>query len=402
STALSSDYAHYLKLLFPRAKLIFLHRNPIDAFVSYLISARLGVGERQNELSARFVEHWSRLTAGFLLAADNLGGILVGYDHVVAAEPRRIENYLGLPLSATPSGSSEMPRECELQSLHAEDQALLTEQLGELALRLGYRLETPRPRALDITPQAVPVSAYLTGSTREGAVRKCAVLVPALRYIEPECEDALAELERRGYSVIRMRGCSSIDQARSVLATVALDEGFDETVWIDADTQFNPDAVDRLRSHAVPIVAGLCARKGPRLGLAVGAMPGARELLLGEGGGLVEVLYAGTGFLLVRREVYTAIQQRLHLPICDEDKAHRAIPFFMPMLEDWGGRMSYLNEDYAFSRRARLCGYKIMADTSIRLWHIGPYRYGYEDAGNEVERVPTYRHVFDAERRDER
>ncbi|MGH7135975.1 MAG: hypothetical protein ACREHD_09560 [Pirellulales bacterium] len=111
---------------------------------------------------------------------------------------------------------------------------------------------------------------------------------------------------------------------------------------------------------------------------------------------LVEILYAGMGFTLVRREVYLAIQHRFELPTCSPTTPRRSIPFFMPMLEHWGGEMSYLAEDYAFSRRARLCGYKIMADTSIRLWHIGMYRYGYEDAGNEVERVPTYRHVFES------
>ncbi|HEX7380455.1 MAG TPA: hypothetical protein VF278_25300 [Pirellulales bacterium] len=124
-------------------------------------------------------------------------------------------------------------------------------------------------------------------------------------------------------------------------------------------------------------------------------LPGTREVTMGEGGGLVEVLYAGTGFLLVRRGVYVAIQQRFNLPLCDGGRAHRAIPFFMPMLEEWGGTMSQLGEDYAFSRRARLCGYKIMADTSIRLWHIGPYHYGYEDAGTELQRLASYRHMFE-------
>jgi GT2 family glycosyltransferase len=36
----------------------------------------------------------------------------------------------------------------------------------------------------------------------------------------------------------------------------------------------------------------------------------------------------------------------------------------------------YLAEDYAFCERARQCGFKIMADTTIRLWHIGEYAYG--------------------------
>ena len=31
-----------------------------------------------------------------------------------------------------------------------------------------------------------------------------------------------------------------------------------------------------------------------------------------------------------------------------------------------------------------------MADTSIRLWHVGPYRYGWEDAGKSHDRYADY------------
>ena len=54
----------------------------------------------------------------------------------------------------------------------------------------------------------------------------------------------------------------------------------------------------------------------------------------------------------------------------------------------------YLAEDYAFCARARQCGIAIMADTSIRLWHVGTYRYGWEDAGSDKERFATYNYFF--------
>jgi hypothetical protein len=50
----------------------------------------------------------------------------------------------------------------------------------------------------------------------------------------------------------------------------------------------------------------------------------------------------------------------------------------------------YLSEDYAFCARARQCGFQIMADTTIRLWHVGSYRYGWEDAGGDKQRFGTY------------
>ena len=59
-------------------------------------------------------------------------------------------------------------------------------------------------------------------------------------FIHPPCEDALRELERRGYEVRRVGGYAAIDQARNQLATDALLDGFEETMWIDADLGFDP------------------------------------------------------------------------------------------------------------------------------------------------------------------
>ena len=83
----------------------------------------------------------------------------------------------------------------------------------------------------------------------------CVVLMPVGSHIEPQTENALRELERRGYPVWRSFGCSAIDFARSRLATQALSEGFAETLWIDADIVFDPDEVDRLRARRLQTFA---------------------------------------------------------------------------------------------------------------------------------------------------
>lgn len=40
----------------------------------------------------------------------------------------------------------------------------------------------------------------------------------------------------------------------------------------------------------------------------------------------------------------------------------------------------YLAEDFAFCERARRAGHPVLADTSIRLFHIGRYGYSWEEA----------------------
>jgi hypothetical protein len=113
-------------------------------------------------------------------------------------------------------------------------------------------------------------------------------------------------------------------------------------------------------------------------------------MVFGKRGGLVELLYAGTGFMLVRREVYLTIQQKLKLPVCNERFGHPMFPFFLPMIRPIEDGYWYLAEDYAFCHRARLCGYRIFADTSIRLFHIGNHRFSWEDAGMDRPRFGTF------------
>jgi hypothetical protein len=208
-------------------------------------------------------------------------------------------------------------------------------------------------------------------------------------HVEPACEDALKELERRGYVVRRVRGYAAVDQARNHMATDALAEGFQETMWIDSDVSFDPDVVDQLRAHRLPVVCGIYPRKGQRC-LTCHVLPETTQLIFGAQGGLMEILYAAAGFLLVQREVYVDIQARFKLPTCNERFGQRMVPFYQPMVVPDGDGYWYLPEDYAFCERARRCGYKVWADTSIRLWHHGGYAYGWEDAGIEQKRFGTF------------
>lgn len=218
----------------------------------------------------------------------------------------------------------------------------------------------------------------------------CAVLVPAYGQIEPECNAALIELERRGYTVWRTTGIAQVDLARSQMASDALAAGFEETMWIDADVGFNANDVDRLRAHRLPVVAGIYPKKGKRE-LAVHSVPGTESIVFGKAGGLLEIKYAATGFLLVAADVYHRIQEHCKLPICNKRFGKPMVPYFQPMPVKLGDDdYWYLGEDFSFCERSRQAGFKVMADTSIRLSHFGRYGYSWEDAGEDRPRYATY------------
>jgi hypothetical protein len=235
---------------------------------------------------------------------------------------------------------------------------------------------------------------------------QCVILVPANYGVEPECERGLVQLERRGYPVWRVPGFAAIDQCRNQVATDALARGFQELMWIDADMAFEPDAVDRLRAAALslansagqggqsppdlpPIVAAIYPKKGQRA-LSSRLFSATKEVTFGAGGGLIEILYAATGFLHTRREAYEAIQRHWNLPLCNEQFGKPMVPYFMPMVVDSERGPSYLADDFSFSHRARAAGVKIYADTTIRVGHIGRYAFSWEEAGGSNQRFATY------------
>ena len=129
------------------------------------------------------------------------------------------------------------------------------------------------------------------------------VLVPFTSSIIPPCERALEELERQGYPVRRVGGYAAIDQGRNQMSTDALLDGYEETMWIDANVNFHPDAIDRLRSHRLPIVCGVYPQKGKRA-LACHVMPGSPKMVFGKDGGLVDPVcgYRLPGAFVGRRD----------------------------------------------------------------------------------------------------
>lgn len=235
----------------------------------------------------------------------------------------------------------------------------------------------------------------ITSDRSLAAPSKCVVLVPVGSITEPDCERALHVLERRGYQVRRAYGYSAIDFGRSALASQALRDGFDELMWIDSDVGFRPDDVERLRRLDLPISCGLYPKKD-RKSFACHFIPGTERVVFGKGGGMREVLYAGFGFMHTRREVYERIKDRIGLPECNQRFGPTVTPWFLPEYVPDGAGWWYLAEDYAFCNRARRCGYRIMADTTIRLVHIGRHRYCWEDFGDKPSRYKTLEIRFGA------
>jgi hypothetical protein len=54
------------------------------------------------------------------------------------------------------------------------------------------------------------------------------------------------------------------------------------------------------------------------------------------------------------------------------------------------GVSRYLPDDYAFCERARRCGYRVHADTTLRLSRLASYPYSWEEAGTTRPRYARF------------
>lgn len=216
------------------------------------------------------------------------------------------------------------------------------------------------------------------------------VLVPHLNGIVWGCEQSLRKLEDGGVKVVRSEGSSQIDVARNQLASDALHDGHESILFIDADIGFEPADALRLLARPEPVICGVYAKKSRREMASV-FPDGVAEVRFGVGAGPYPLKYAAAGFLRVRADVLRRMADALGLPLCNRKWGRGVWPFFQPLVvphPECGHH--YLGEDWAFSHRLGLIGITPLADTSIRLWHYGTYGYGWEDAGANPRRSPTY------------
>lgn len=152
-------------------------------------------------------------------------------------------------------------------------------------------------------------------------------------------------------------------------------------MWIDSDIKFEAEDIFKLLLHDRDIVGGLYPKKTFPIDYVVNVSPD----VVNEHGqikvenGLMKVSRMGTGFMLIKREVfekmYQAYPQTKYTNNIGLDKKYDP---FMYALFDTGinpDSGEYVSEDYLFCDRWRAIGGECYVDPSIQLSHSGFHVY---------------------------
>jgi hypothetical protein len=209
-------------------------------------------------------------------------------------------------------------------------------------------------------------------------------------------EKALRAYNGVSLKVLFKDGDALITRARASLVAQFLDDpAATHLLFIDADIGFEPDQVLRLIQSGAGMSAAVYPIKRfdwDRIKSTIAAgrpNPGAAALkyvlevdnpdaVICQGG-FVKVRYAGTGFLMIRRDVlermcahYPQLQYRRDHSLDARVASENRFALFDCMIADDG---TYLSEDFAFCKRWSDMGGEIWADRNSALSHVGPITF---------------------------
>jgi len=183
--------------------------------------------------------------------------------------------------------------------------------------------------------------------------------------------------------VIERISDSHANRACCRAATLFLATDCTDMLIIDADTLFVPRDIEKILSHDKPLVCGIYPKKSddapPCLGPLLTGVPPA------DANGLVEVRWAGRGFMRIRREVFEAMKEANGGPALEyhnngetEHEFFSSGPIEGEVTFVAAGQREWVSEDILFCVRAKALGFPCMVDTRIALMHEGSkvYRFG--------------------------
>jgi hypothetical protein len=168
--------------------------------------------------------------------------------------------------------------------------------------------------------------------------------------------------------IIYEMGDSHVARARNKVATRFLKQkDCDYLMWIDSDIRFDVRLINKLREREVPVIGGVYLKKK----LPYEAVLNTK---IGEDGDLLKVKEVGTGFLMIHRDVLTAIKEaepeHEYDPSADEDNED-----YYDWFRSGVVNRRWLSEDYYFCHLARKYGFDIFVEPSIVVGHVGKMEF---------------------------
>lgn len=169
---------------------------------------------------------------------------------------------------------------------------------------------------------------------------------------------------------------SDVSRGRNRAAHAMLHHGYTHLLFVDADIEFSSGDVLALLGLHEDVAVAPYRKKNERTEYNFEFVPApGNEVAVNTATGAVEVMRAGTGFMLIRRAVFErlreAMPQIVYLDRAKTGEEFETAAFFQFEIRDtpWGRRQ--FSEDFNFCERWRAIGGRIWMHPGLKLGHWG-------------------------------
>jgi len=195
------------------------------------------------------------------------------------------------------------------------------------------------------------------------------------------------------WTVETMTNESLISRARNTLTAKFLSNPEStHLMFIDADIGWEPWHLLVMLNRNVDVIGGLYPMKSLPVKWCVNGIPGQSE----GADGLVEVTKTGTGFMLIKRDVFDKLNQHPAVrPFNNDIGLDPALNTHMKTYFDTAVRENrYYSEDWTFCENWRDLGGHIYIDKRVLLRHVGTYVF---DGNTQQQLYKDLAAMFDSQ-----
>lgn len=190
---------------------------------------------------------------------------------------------------------------------------------------------------------------------------KILIAIPTFEHVQNEVFQAVWDLDKCGHSVdLKIVTGHDCAQARTKIAEIAIDAGYDYVLYVDSDTVIPRDTLKYLLDPAADIVMGCCPRKNtekqdyPLCPVSCTDLSKALTFNELQGSSRIELKVGGFACALVKTSVFSKI----------------SYPYFRYVVYE---NKKALSEDFYFCLEAKRENIKIWADPRVKCGHLARY-----------------------------
>ena len=196
---------------------------------------------------------------------------------------------------------------------------------------------------------------------------KTLIAIPCMDMLPVGFVQSLLYMHKGDNPTVYFKPNSLVYDSRNLLSLYAIENGFDNVLWLDSDMLFPPNTLTKLEAYNMDMVTGLYVKRHEPV-----------EPVLYEK--IEEPERGRDGKLIANIASYTNYPRDAFFPVagCGFGCVLTSTKLLKHVWDEYGPAFTpypWASEDISFCNRVNQLGYQIYCDSSVSCGHIGQFIY---------------------------